>query len=149
MKTVENGNNVMLHYKGTFPDGEEFDNSRNHGKAMEVNVGAGQLLEEFEKALVGMTEGEVRNISLTADEAYGQPIEEAIVTVPLQAFPEDFKFEEGLVVSGQGPSGETVRAKILTFDEEKVILDHNHPLAGKDINFEIELVEIANTATAE
>jgi peptidylprolyl isomerase len=146
MKTVTDGNSVKLHYKGTFPDGEVFDDSRLRGETMNILVGNGQLIKGFESALLGMTEGETKTINLTADEAYGQPKEEAIVTAPRNAFPEDFPFEEGLAVQGRGPSGQPVMAKILSFDESKVTLDHNHPLAGKDINFEIELVEIEETA---
>ena len=93
-----------------------------------------------------MTEGETKTINLTADEAYGQVRPEAIVTAPRHAFPPDFEFEVGLRVQGQGPAG-PVQAKILSFNEEHVELDHNHPLAGKDINFEIELVEIEAAAT--
>ena len=149
MKTVTNGNNVKLHYKGTFPNGEVFDDSRQHGEAMQVKVGQGFLLQQFDRALLGMTVGEIRNISLSAEEAYGQPVEEAVVTVPRSAFPSDLEFEVNLVVSGQGPQGEQVRATILSFTEEDIILDHNHPLAGKDINFEIEMVEIEEAANPE
>ena len=145
MKTVTDGNSVKLHYKGTFPDGEVFDDSRLRGETMNVLVGNGQLIKGFESALLGMTEGETKTINLTADEAYGQPKEEAIVTAPRNAFPEDFPFEEGLSVQGRGSMGQPMMAKILSFDENEVRLDHNHPLAGKDINFEIELVEIEET----
>jgi len=145
MKTVTDGNSVKLHYKGTFPDGEVFDDSRLRGETMNILVGNGQLIKGFESALLGMTEGETKTINLTADEAYGQPKEEAIVTAPRNAFPEDFPFEEGLSVQGRGSMGQPMMAKILSFDENEVRLDHNHPLAGKDINFEIELVEIEET----
>ena len=146
MKTVTNGNNVKLHYKGTFPNGEVFDDSRERGSAMDILVGQGRLIESFESALIGMTEGEVKTINLTADEAYGQPISDAVVTAPKSAFPEDFPFEEGMPVSGQGPDGRPMHAKIIGFTDTEVTLDHNHPLAGQDINFEIELVEIQDTA---
>jgi len=147
MKTVTNGNNVKLHYKGTFPNGEVFDDSRSRGSTMDILVGQGRLLEGFESALIGMTEGEVKTINLSADEAYGHPVSDAIITAPKNAFPEDFPFEEGMPVSGQGPDGRPVHAKIISFTDTEVTLDHNHPLAGKDINFEIELVEIAETTT--
>ena len=142
MKTVTNGNNVKLHYKGTFPSGEVFDDSRTRGTTMDILVGSGRLIAGFESALIGMTEGEVKTINLTADEAYGQPVPDAIVTTPKSAFPEDFPFEEGMPVTGQGPGGQPLHARIVSFTDTEVTLDHNHPLAGKDINFEIELVEI-------
>jgi len=147
MKTVENGALVKLHYKGTFPDGEVFDDSRLRGQTMDVLVGGGQLIKGFNDALIGMTEGQTKTVNLTADEAYGHPKEEAIVKAPREAFPTDFEFEVGLDVQGKGPNGRPMLAKILEFDDESVTLDHNHPLAGKDINFEIELVEIAKDTT--
>ena len=145
MKTVENGSSVELHYKGTFPDGEVFDCSRDRGETMNILVGQGRLIKGFESALLGMTEGQTKTINLTADEAYGPIIEEAIVSVPKEAFPENFAFEEGVTVQGSNKNGSPVMAKIVEFDGKIVKLDHNHPLAGKDINFEIELVKIENT----
>jgi len=145
MKTVTNGNNVTVHYKGTFTNGDVFDDSRARGKPMEVIVGQGSLIKGFETALVGMTEGQSKTISLTAEQAYGQPNPEAITTVPRAAFPPDYAFETGTQVQGQGPNGQVVLAKIVSFDDDGVVLDHNHPLAGKDLNFEIELLEIQET----
>jgi len=150
MKTVTDGQNVKVHYKGTFTNGEVFDDSRARGQPMQVMVGGGSLIKGFETALVGMAEGQSKTISLTADEAYGAPNPEAITTVPRDAFPADYNFEMGTQVQGQSPTGQTILAKIVSFDDEGVVLDHNHPLAGQDINFEIELVEIdATTETAE
>tara|TARA_R110000824_G_C15147698_1_gene670668 strand:+ start:97 stop:546 length:450 start_codon:yes stop_codon:yes gene_type:complete len=149
MKTVINGNNVKLHYKGTFPDGEVFDDSRARGQTMNVLVGNGQLIKGFESALIGMTEGEVKTINLAPEEAYGPVIEQAIVTAPKSSFPEDFVFQEGVMVSGTSKEGKTISATIASFDDESVVLDHNHPLAGKDINFEIEVVKIDNPTDVE
>jgi len=145
MKTVTDGQNVKVHYKGTFTNGDVFDDSRVRGQPMQLMVGQGSLIKGFETALVGMTEGQSKTISLTADEAYGQPNPEAITTVPRDSFPEDYNFETGTQVQGQSPTGQTILAKIVSFDDEGVVLDHNHPLAGRDINFEIELVEIEET----
>jgi peptidylprolyl isomerase len=142
MKTVTNGASVELHYKGTFPDGEVFDSSWDRGETMNILVGQGKLIKGFESALLGMTEGQKKTVNLTADEAYGPIIEQAIITVPKSAFPEDFSFEEGITVQGSNKNGMPVMAKVINFNDETVTLDHNHPLAGKDINFEIELVKI-------
>jgi peptidylprolyl isomerase len=147
MKTVQNGNSVELHYKGTFPDGEVFDSSWDRGETMNILVGQGQLIKGFESALLGMTEGETKVVNLSADEAYGQVIEEAIISVPKSAFPEGFPFEKGTSVQGQNSAGSPVIARIVKFDDNEVTLDHNHPLAGKDINFEIELVKIEDSET--
>jgi len=149
MKTVTNGNNVKIHYKGTLTNGEIFDDSRSRGSTMQVAVGNGSLIKGFESALVGMTEGQTKKISLTAEQAYGPVIEQAIVSVPKAAFPENFMFEEGVTVQGRNDSGSPVTAKIVNFDDETVTLDHNHPLAGQDLNFEIELVEIEETTETD
>lgn len=141
MKTVENGNTVHVHYKGTFLDGEVFDNSRNRGETIQVLVGNGVLIKGFESALLGMTEGEVKTVNLTSDEAYGPVRQEAFITAPRSAFPPDFEFREGLSVTGNSANG-AFQARIISFTEEEIKLDHNHPLAGKDINFEIEIVKI-------
>ena len=150
MKTVQNGNNVVLHYKGTFPDGKVFDDSRLRGEdGMEVLVGAGRLLKAFETALVGMTEGETKNLSLKSNEAYGEPRQDAIISAPRSAFPQYFEFNTGAMVQGRGPQGQAVLAKIVSFDEETVTLDHNHPLAGKDLNFEIQMIQIQNSTSTD
>ena len=142
MKTVQKGNAVKLHYKGTFTDGKVFDDSKKLGTPMRVLVGNSNLIKGFEKALIGMKEGQTKTINLTPDQAYGQVQEEAIVTVPKTAFPENFVFNQGALVSGNTPDGRELRAKIISIEDKQVVLDHNHPLAGKNINFEIELVEI-------
>ena len=148
-RTVKNGSVVSLHYKGTFPDGQIFDDSRSRGDTLMVVVGSGRVLPDFDNALVGMSEGQTKKISLTPERAYGPVDTDAIVVTPKSAFPEDFPFVEGMPVSGQTSDGQVVRAKIVAVDEESVTVDHNHPLAGKDINFEIELVKIEEGATSE
>ena len=80
--TVQSGQTVSVHYRGTYDDGSEFDNSRNRGEAMEVQVGSGQLLAGFDNALLGMTIGEVKNIHLEAEEAYGPIVEGAVQEIP-------------------------------------------------------------------
>ena len=141
MKTVEVGNNVKIHYIGTLLDGTEFDSSRARGTPLGFLVGERQLLPAFESAVVGMTEGETKTISLSPDEAYGQHVAEAKQVVPKQAFGPEFQFNVGQAIQGTGPTG-TFIATILEHTDEDVTLDMNHPLAGKDLNFEIEVVEI-------
>jgi peptidylprolyl isomerase len=144
------GHKVVVHYKGTFPDGEVFDNSRDHGSGMEILLGQNTLLKGFDEAMVGMTEGEVKTINLTCGEAYGDINPHAIISVPREAFSKDFEFKVGNMVTGTGPEGHPVRAKILEVNNKEIKLDHNHPLAGKDIQFEIEMVEIqSQTASSE
>tara|TARA_B100000683_G_scaffold145933_1_gene141492 strand:+ start:894 stop:1322 length:429 start_codon:yes stop_codon:yes gene_type:complete len=138
---VQTGQTVSIHYIGTLDDGTEFDSSRNRGEPISVQVGTGQVIPGFDAALQGMTVGEVKNVSLSPDEAYGSHDEQAVQTVPKSAFPEDFQLIEGIQVQGQGPAG-PILATVQSWDESTVTVDMNHPLAGKNLNFEIELVSV-------
>ena len=141
MKTVEVGNNVTVHYVGTLADGTEFDSSRSRGEPIAITVGAPGLIAGFSKALLGMTEGQTKRVSIPSEEAYGQRHPEAIQQVPKQAFGPEFEFILGGTVQGNGPGG-TFIATITEIQEQDIMLDMNHPLAGKDLTFEIEMVEI-------
>ena len=139
---VENGQTVNLHYVGTLEDGTEFDSSRTRNEAMSVEVGSGKLIPGFEEALSGMSVGEVKSVTIEPTQAYGDVSSEAYQTVPRSAFPPEFTFEEGATVQGRNPMGHSMTAKIESVSEESVVLDFNHPLAGKTLNFEIELLSI-------
>ena len=136
---VENGHNVQVHYKGTLSDGTEFDSSYMRNQTLDFEVGAGKMLKGFDSALLGMSEGQSKTITLSVHEAYGPRIPGAIQRVPKEAFGENFEFKVGHTVQGQGPHGPFV-AKILGLEGEDAVLDLNHPLAGEDLTFEIELV---------
>jgi FKBP-type peptidyl-prolyl cis-trans isomerase 2 len=142
MSKVENGNTISVHYVGTLDDGTEFDNSRARDVPMTCQVGEGKLISGFNDALIGMEIGEKKNISIGPTDAYGSVIEEAIQTVQKTSFPDGFEFEVGNTVQGQGPDGKMVRAAIESLNEDEVVLNFNHPMAGKNLNFEIELLEI-------
>lgn len=144
---VQNGNSVSVHYRGTLSDGTEFDNSKTRGQTLNFQVGSGQMIAGFDTALVGMSIGEVKNVSLSADEAYGQHRPEAVQPVPRTAFPPEFEFLVGEVVQGNGPQGPFL-ARILEEREEDVVLDFNHPLAGETLNFEIELLAVNGSEAA-
>ena len=141
MSKAENGQSVKVHYKGTLDDGTVFDHSRDRGATLDFELGGGTLLPDFEAAVIGMTVGETKEFSI--GEGYGPRKPEAIVPVPKTAFPEGFAFEVGETVQGLTPEGKPLVATIAAVDEETVELDHNHPLAGKTLNFEVELVEIS------
>ena len=136
---VTNGHNVSVHYKGTFSDGTEFDNSRARGSAITFEIGSGRMIPGFNDAVVGMTVGETKSVTLPPELAYGNRNEEAFSTVPREAFGPDFVFEIGSTVQGNGPMGPFL-AKIHDVAGDNVTLDMNHPLAGRELNFEIELV---------
>ena len=138
---VKTGHNVQVHYKGTFTDGTVFDESRTRGKTLEFQVGSGQMISGFNDAVVGMDEGETKSVTLTSENAYGAPNPEAFQTVPKEAFGEDFDFVLEGMIRGNGPQGPFV-AKIHEIEDDSIVLDFNHPLAGKDLNFEIEVVSV-------
>ena len=142
MSTVENGNTVSVHYKGTLNDGTEFDNSRTRGEPLTFQVGSGQMIPGFDSGVLGMSVGETKNLSLTAEEGYGEKNEEALQEVSKQFFPPEFNFTAGEMVQGTTPEGQPLLAKIVSEAEDTVILDFNHPLAGEGLNFEVELMEI-------
>ena len=138
---VTNGHNVSVHYVGTLTDGTEFDNSRTRGQAVSFEIGSGRMISGFNDAVVGMTVGETKKVTLAPEQAYGTRNENALQNVPRDAFSEDFNFEVGGMIQGNGPRGPFL-AKIHEVGEQEVILDMNHPLAGQELNFEIELVSV-------
>jgi FKBP-type peptidyl-prolyl cis-trans isomerase 2 len=138
---VENGHNVKVHYRGTLSDGSEFDNSRTRGQTLDFEVGTPNIIQGFNHALLGMIEGETKTVTIATEDAYGEVDLEAFQTVPKTAFAPDFVFEVDAAVMGQTPQG-PVRAIIQEVLQNEVILDFNHPLAGKDLTFEFELVSI-------
>ncbi len=139
--TAGEGNNVKVHYKGTLNDGTVFDSSYDRNETIEFTVGSGQMIPGFDAAVNGMSVGEKKTVNLAVDEAYGERIDEAVREVPKTSFPEDFEFNTGVVVEGS-INGNQVRGSIEEINEEAVIIDFNHPMAGQELNFEIELVEI-------
>jgi len=139
---VEKGNNVKVHYTGTLEDGQQFDSSRDRGETLNFTVGTGQMIAGFDEAVMGMAIGEVKDVTLSPEKAYGERSEEALMPVSRQNFPEDFVVEIGAMVQGSTAQGMPIQAQIVGEDEENIVLDMNHPLAGKSLNFNIELVEI-------
>ena len=145
MSTTKNGDTISVHYRGTLDDGTEFDSSHNRGETLTFQVGVGQMIPGFDAGVVGMTVGETKTINIPATEAYGERVTEAVQQIPKTSFPENFQFIVGQQVQGTGPNGENVTATVLTESDNEVTLDFNHPLAGKNLNFEVELVEIVTT----
>ena len=141
--TAQTGNTVSVHYKGTFDDGTVFDSSHSRGEPMTFTVGSGQLIEGFDSAVPGMTIGEVKTVSLTPAQGYGERSEEAVQEVPKTSFPNDFEFQEGQIVHAQNPDGTSFQAVLGAVGTDSVMVDMNHPMAGKNLNFEIELVDIS------
>jgi len=139
---VEKGNNVKVHYTGTLEDGQEFDSSRKRNETLNFTVGTGQMIAGFDEAVMGMSVGDIKDVTLSPDKGYGERNDEAIMPVNRQNFPEDFVVNVGEMVQGTTEQGMPIQATIVGEDEGNIILDMNHPLAGKSLNFNIELVEI-------
>ena len=140
---VKNGDSVKVHYIGTLNDGNEFDNSYKRGATLDFQVGGGQMIKGFDNALVEMEVGQKKNINIKSEDAYGPRREEAIMSVSKENFPPDFRTKEGEMIQGQTETGQPITAIVVEVQENDVILDMNHPLAGEELNFEIELVEIS------
>jgi FKBP-type peptidyl-prolyl cis-trans isomerase 2 len=140
---VKQGDSVKVHYVGTLNDGNEFDNSYKRGSTLDFKVGAGQMIKGFDSAVVEMTVGDKKTVNIKPEEAYGERKEEAIMAVAKENFPPDFVAVEGEMVQGRTENGQPINALIIEVQDNDVILDMNHPLAGEELNFEIELVEIS------
>ena len=138
---AEVGHKVSVHYKGTLNDGTEFDNSRTRGETLDFELGTGTMIQGFEQTVIGMTVGNVSVVHLSPEEAYGPVNPDALRPAPKSAFGADFEFVIGEVVQGNGPQG-TFLAKIHEVLENEVVLDLNHPLAGEDLTFEVELLTV-------
>lgn len=143
MSEAADGNTVEIHYKGTFPEnGEVFDSSEGK-EPLKFTVGSGQVIPGFENAVVGMKEGDEKTIDIPSDEAYGEYKEELKQTVERGAFPEHITPEVGQVLQVSGQAGNPMLVTVAECSDESVVLDANHPLAGRDLRFDIKLVSIA------
>lgn len=143
MSTVQEGNTVEVHYVGTFEDGTEFDSSHSRGETISFKVGTGQMIAGFDAAVLGMSIGETKEVSLEPDQAYGDANPEHVKTYPREVFPAEVQLTEGVTVSGQNELGQPLIAKIMKVEDDTVLLDFNHPMAGKVLNFSIEMVNIS------
>lgn len=137
------GKKVKTHYRGTLADGTQFDNSYDRGEPLEFTCCAGMMIPGFDAAVKDMALGEKKTVTIPAAEAYGEYNPQAVQSVPVSQIPNAAQLPVGETVYFQGPAG-PFPAKVVSVDEEKAVFDMNHELAGKDLTFEIELVEIAD-----
>lgn len=129
---------VRVHYKGTLEDGTVFDSSEGR-EPLEFEVGAGQVIEGFEKGVMGMKEGEEKQLSLPPEKAYGPHREDRVGKLPKEQV-RDPNVQPGSSIQVQTKEGGPIQAKVLQVEEDGVVVDINHPLAGKTLNFEVRLV---------
>ncbi|MEH0153931.1 peptidylprolyl isomerase [Limibacter armeniacum] len=143
MQVAKKGDKVKVHYVGTLDSGEEFDSSVKRGEPIEFEVGAGQMIAGFDKAVEGMSVGEKKNVHIPSEEAYGPVREEQMVKFPKEQIPADMNPSPGDQLVLTTADGQPVQVTVKELTDTHIVLDANHPMAGKDLNFAIELVEIA------
>lgn len=141
MQKVKDGDVVRVHYTGKLVSGEQFDSSAGR-EPLEFTVGAGQMIRGFDAALPGMSIGDKKTVNITAEEGYGERSEEAVITFPKENVPADMKLEVGMQLTLSNQEGYPVPVVVKEIKDEVIVLDANHFLAGQELVFDIELVEI-------
>ncbi len=141
MAEAMEGNTVRVHYTGTLDDGTVFDSSVG-GDPLEFTIGQGQMIPGFERGVVGMEEGETRTLVIAADQAYGVHRPDGVFELDRSEIPTTIPLEVGMQLQATGPGGRPVTMTVAALSDDKITMDANHPLAGKDLTFEIEVVEI-------
>lgn len=142
MTEVKSGDTVSIHYTGTLDDGSTFDSSAGRDP-LQFTVGSGQVIPGFDTAVTGMTVGEKKTVTIPSDQAYGPAHPEAIQAIPRENIPDEIPLEIGLQLQAQSPQGQPIPVTVTEITETEVTLDANHRLAGKDLTFALELVQIA------
>ena len=143
MTEAKPGDKVKVHYTGRVPEGDVFDSSQERGP-LEFTIGENKIIPGFENAVIGMAPGQKKTVTIESDKGYGPHREELVQEVELEQLPGDVDFKVGQQLQVT-PPGETQPfvVQVTEITDSHVKLDGNHPLAGKDLQFEIELVEIA------
>lgn len=145
MSVVKNGDTVKVHYHGTLDDGTVFDSSHERDP-LNFTLGQGEIIPGFENAVQGMSQGDSKNVSIPPDEAYGQRQEDNMLQVNQSDIPEEINPEKGMVLQVKTQDGQSRNVTVAEITDETVTLDGNHPLAGENLNFEINLVEVQPTS---
>lgn len=140
MTEVKTGDTVRIHYTGTLKDGTTFDSSRGRDP-LEFQVGAGQIISGLDEALPGMEVGQSKTVEVQCADAYGPVVPEMRQDVPREGIPDDIPLDPGTQLQMQTPEGKVLPVTVIQATDETVTLDANHPLAGQDLTFDIELVE--------
>ena len=141
MAQVKNGDTVKVHYTGKLATGDQFDSSEGR-EPLEFTVGAGQMIPGFDAALPGMNVGDKKTINIAAAQGYGEINEEAIIEFPKENVPADMKIEPGMSLTLSDQQGNPFPVVVKEVKDDIIVLDANHFLAGKELVFDIELVEI-------
>ncbi len=142
MSQVKANDTVKVHYTGKLADGQVFDSSVERGEPIEFTMGQGQLIPGFEKGLIDMEVNEKKTINIPKEEAYGEPREELVQEVQKSQLPEEIKPKVGMGLVSKSPDGQEMNLVVKDVKEDTIVVDGNHPLAGKDLVFDLEVVEI-------
>ena len=141
MAKVKTGDTVKMHYTGKLTNGDVFDSSVDT-EPLEFKIGDKQIIPALEEAMIDMEPGQKKTVEVPADGAYGRHQEGLVQTVERNMLPDDIELKVGLQLTAQDQGGQPFTVTVAEFDDEKVKLDGNHPLAGQDLTFDVELVEI-------
>ena len=142
MTKVKENNTVKVHYTGKLADGQVFDSSEGK-EPLEFTLGQGRLIPGFEKGLIDMKLNEKKTINIAVEDAYGAPREDLIIEVSKSELPQEMAPEVGMGLVSRTPEGQEMNLLVVEVKDETVILDGNHPLAGRDLVFDLEVVEIS------
>jgi len=145
MNQAKSGDVVSIHYTGTLDDGTQFDSSAGRDP-LQFTLGAGQVIAGFDDAVEGMAVGESKTVNIPAEQAYGPRNEQMVQEVPRTVLPENLEPKEGMALQARNPQGQPVNLVVTAVSDETITVDGNHPLAGKALNFDIELVGIGGGA---
>ena len=143
MTNPTTGNTVAIHYTVRLTDGRVVESTRD-GDPVQITLGAHQVMPGIERTILEMTEGEDRTVTIVAENAYGQYDNKLVQTIERSAIPEelDSRLEDGMTLQSQSPQGHDLQLKVVGLSDENVTFDANHPLAGKDLTFDLQLVAI-------
>lgn len=145
MQQAQNGDKVRVHYHGKLRTGETFDSSDGR-EPLEFTLGSGQVIKGFDEGVKGMQAGDKKTVEIPVEEAYGEKSEDMIIEFPKTQFPPDVTPEVGAQLMMSNGAGQQLPVTITQVKEDSVTLDANHPLAGEDLIFDLELVEIVPTS---
>ena len=145
MQQAKKGDKVKVHYNGRLSNGETFDTSAGR-EPLEFEVGSGMVIKGFDDGITGMGVGEKKTINIPVEEAYGPRSEDMLIEFPKDRFPADMQIEEGMQLMMSNGAGQNIPVVITELKENSVMLDANHPLAGEELIFDIELMEIVGSS---